>query len=298
MADGWIKLHRKLLDNPLWCCEPFTRGQAWVDLILLANHEYGFFYKRGVKIELQRGQCGVSEVGLSERWKWSRTKVKKFINDLEKEQQIIHQQNNVTQIVTIVKYDEYQTKEQQTIQQKDSKSAAEVQQKSINKNNKEELEEKNDKEYKKTLLSEIEISDFPNLNYEYIKIAKSFLLLFRSNLKDAGASTKTLEKAKGTWIDDIRLLIEEDGYSIDDLREVHGFLSRCAFWKKNIISTSKLREKFVTLKLEIQNERTTNQAGNHRPASKGNDANDRRASVENLKQLSIAILQQPSSENV
>lgn len=52
--EGWIKLHRKLSDNPLWTCEPFTKGQAWVDLILLANHEYNYFYKRGIKIEVQR----------------------------------------------------------------------------------------------------------------------------------------------------------------------------------------------------------------------------------------------------
>ena len=38
-------LHAKLQDNPLWTCEAFTRGQAWVDLILLANHSYGYFYK-------------------------------------------------------------------------------------------------------------------------------------------------------------------------------------------------------------------------------------------------------------
>ena len=134
--EGWIKLHRKLQENALWTCEPFTRGQAWVDLILLANHKYGYFYKRGVKIEVQRGQVGVSEVGLSKRWSWSRSKVRKFLNDLEKEQQIIQQKSNVTQLITLVKYDEYQEKEQQTEQQKNSRKTAEEQQKDTNKNDK------------------------------------------------------------------------------------------------------------------------------------------------------------------
>ena len=39
MNQGWIKLHRTLQDNKLWYSEPLTKGQAWVDLILLANHK-------------------------------------------------------------------------------------------------------------------------------------------------------------------------------------------------------------------------------------------------------------------
>jgi len=107
---GWVKLHRKLTENPLWTCEKFTRGQAWVDLILLTNYKDSFFYKRGVKINVKAGQCAWSELALSARWGWSRSKIRKFLNDLEKEHQIIQQKNNVTQIVTIVNYNEYQEK--------------------------------------------------------------------------------------------------------------------------------------------------------------------------------------------
>ena len=123
--SGWVKLYRKLTENPLWTCEPFTRGQAWVDLILLTNHADNFFYKRGVKVDVSRGQCAWSELALSKRWQWSRNKVRKFLNDLEKEQQIIQQKNNVTQILTLVNYEEHQ--EQKTPnetpkgQQKDTK---------------------------------------------------------------------------------------------------------------------------------------------------------------------------------
>jgi hypothetical protein len=131
---GWILLHRKLAKNPLWLCEPFTRGQAWVDLLLLANHEESFFYVRGNKVNIQIGQVGWSEPKLSERWKWSRTKIRKFLNDLEKEQQIIQQKNTITQIITIVNYKEYQKKEQQTGQQKDSRKTAERQQKDVDNN--------------------------------------------------------------------------------------------------------------------------------------------------------------------
>ena len=145
--EGWIKLHRGLLESNVWTCEPFSRGQAWVDLLLLANHKDTFFYKRGHKIDVKRGQLGRSAVELSDRWKWSRSKVNKFLKDLEKEQQIKQQKNNVTQVITIINYGEYQQKEQQTEQQKSSRSAAEVQQKDTYKNDKNDKNDKNEKKY-------------------------------------------------------------------------------------------------------------------------------------------------------
>jgi hypothetical protein len=107
-AEGWIKLYRKLMINDLWIKEPFTRGQAWVDLLLLANHKDGFIRIRGIKIPVLRGQVGWSERKLGDRWKWSRGKVKRFISELQNEKQIDPQKNNETSIITIVNYDLYQ----------------------------------------------------------------------------------------------------------------------------------------------------------------------------------------------
>ena len=75
---GWIRIHRKIMDTPEWLAEPFTRAQAWVDLLLLANHETGFIRKRGIMIAVERGQVGYSEDALSARWRWSRGKVRRF----------------------------------------------------------------------------------------------------------------------------------------------------------------------------------------------------------------------------
>lgn len=144
--EGWIKLHRQLLESDLWRSEAFSKGQAWVDLILLANHKDSFFYKRGVKIDVKRGQLARSSVELSDRWKWSRSKVMKFLKDLKKEQQISITVSTVTQVVTVINYDNYQQKEQQTGQQKNSKRTAKEQQKDTYKNDKNDNNEKNEKE--------------------------------------------------------------------------------------------------------------------------------------------------------
>ena len=157
--NGWIKLHRQICDNQDWLSEPFTRGQAWVDLLLLANHADGFLRVRGVKMPVKRGQCGWSAVKLSSRWQWSRGKVNRFLKELETAQQIVQQKNNVTCLITIVKYNEYQldgttdgtasstasstTDGQQAVQQTDTNKK--------DKKVKKDKNDKNEKEIKKEL---------------------------------------------------------------------------------------------------------------------------------------------------
>lgn len=130
---GWISIHRQLCDKKIWLSEPFTRGQAWVDLLMLANYENGFIRVRGVRHEVKRGQVGWSEITLAKRWKWSRGKVRRFFQELEEnEQQIVQEKNNVTTLISIVNYEKYQncntangttsstTNGQQTVQQTDT----------------------------------------------------------------------------------------------------------------------------------------------------------------------------------
>jgi len=127
MYQGYIKLWRKLQDNYLWTQDKFTRGQAWVDLLLLANHKPNSIMIRGIEIFVDRGQLAYSEITLSRRWKWSRNKTRRFLNFLS--QKMIHQikqeKNNITSIITILNYDSYQNDIQQTeheaIHQKDTK---------------------------------------------------------------------------------------------------------------------------------------------------------------------------------
>jgi len=154
---GWIKLHRKLISDPLWLSEVFTKGQAWVDLIALANFEDSFFYKRGVRVEVKRGEVGISELGLSDRWKWSRSKVRKFISDLEKEHQVKQRKDNVTQVITIINYDEYQKKEHQ----KDTKKTPKGHQKDTSK---EEKEEKENIFIRKQLFSDKVLNEYSDIN--------------------------------------------------------------------------------------------------------------------------------------
>jgi hypothetical protein len=82
---------------------------AWVDMLLIANHTDNFFFKRGIRVDIKTGQIGYDLDTLSKRWKWSRGKVERFLQMLEKDEQIVRQKTNVTTLISIVNYKEYQT---------------------------------------------------------------------------------------------------------------------------------------------------------------------------------------------
>ena len=106
---GWIKLYRNLLDNDLWLLEPFTKGQAWVDLLLLANHKPALMtIKNGKVIELNRGDCGMSILGFAERWHWSRERVKRYFSLLESKKQVTKKEVENRVIISILNYEDYQ----------------------------------------------------------------------------------------------------------------------------------------------------------------------------------------------
>lgn len=78
--EGWVKISRKLIDDNLWTGEPFTKGQAWVDLILLAQWESNGPFKPGSVYK--------SLNSLANRWNWSVHKVIRFLDVLKKSEKI------------------------------------------------------------------------------------------------------------------------------------------------------------------------------------------------------------------
>ena len=72
----------------MWTEGPFTPGQAWVDLILLANPFDSIMEIRGIKVAVKRGEVGWSENRLADRWKWSRSKTSRFLKNLQSDDQI------------------------------------------------------------------------------------------------------------------------------------------------------------------------------------------------------------------
>lgn len=104
---SFIKLDRKLMSNFLWEERPFSRGQAWVDLLFMANYTDKKRIVRGKIVECNRGEVNTSLHGLSERWGWSRKKIQAFLKLLETEKMVTTQSTPTGTIITIENYEVY-----------------------------------------------------------------------------------------------------------------------------------------------------------------------------------------------
>ncbi len=161
MIKGWVKLHRDLLDHEMWLSEPFTRGQAWVDLFAAVNHARRDIWLDGRIHTVERGETVTSIMSLSARWKWSRDKVRRFLGELQKAQMIRLQIDTKKTVISIMNYEGYQGSETDDRQQApqatsvkttgnqqrtDIRSTSDQQQTNTNKNDQELKELKNEKE--------------------------------------------------------------------------------------------------------------------------------------------------------
>ena len=106
--SGWIKIHRKIVDSPDYFAEPFTRTQAWIDLILTANFRESYIRVKGTRVKVAPGEIITSSTRLAERWQWSRGKVLRYLDELETEQQIVQVKTATYTSISITNYSKYQ----------------------------------------------------------------------------------------------------------------------------------------------------------------------------------------------
>lgn len=109
MPQGWIKLDRKLLEHWLWGKQPFSDGQAWIDLLLLANHKDEKLRFDGKIHTITKGSRITSIRKLSDRWGWSKDKTVRFLNILEEDQMIKRKSDTKRTVITITNYGFFQS---------------------------------------------------------------------------------------------------------------------------------------------------------------------------------------------
>lgn len=106
--EGWISLNRQIQEHWLWKGEPFSHGQAWIDLLLLANYEDKKMPYKGEVIVCKRGDVNLSFLTLAKRWKWHRTTVRRFLDTLASDGMVTVNATTKRTTITIVNYDKFQ----------------------------------------------------------------------------------------------------------------------------------------------------------------------------------------------
>lgn len=112
--SGWIKLHRQIQECFLWRIkEPFDKRSAWIDLLLLMEHQNKNLMIDGKIETIKRGSYMLSIEKLCDRWMWSRNKVKRYLDVLEREHMIVTRRTNKGTLVSVVNYCIYQNQDKQ-----------------------------------------------------------------------------------------------------------------------------------------------------------------------------------------
>lgn len=154
---GWIKLHRQLIDWE-WYSDINVKV-LFLHCLLSANHED----KRWHGIEIKKGQFITSlehlaiEVGLTV------SQIRTAINKLKLTNEIAYETTSKYSIITIKKWDEYQTNDMQNDKPITNESQTDDKQIATNKNEKNEKNEKN-------ILEEVVVSENENFYGEYYNV--------------------------------------------------------------------------------------------------------------------------------
>jgi hypothetical protein len=133
---GYIKTYRDIQNHWVWKEKPFSRGQAWIDLILMANHSPAKFPLGSEMVEVDRGSFITSELKLMERWGWSKTKVRIFLDLLQNDSMIIKKTDHKKTTLTVTNYSVWQDSETTEEPKKDQKKTNKKPKKDTNNNEK------------------------------------------------------------------------------------------------------------------------------------------------------------------
>lgn len=131
--EGWIKVHRKLLDNPI-ITKDSDYLSVWIYLLLNATHkEYDTLFK-GKRITLQKGQLLTGTISISQKLKINKDKVQRILKSFENDKQIEQQRSNRNRLITMVNWNEYQEFDKQNDKQMINKCKTDDKQVITNKN--------------------------------------------------------------------------------------------------------------------------------------------------------------------
>lgn len=165
-SQGWVKLHRKLLDNCI--SDKPEYFSLWVHLLLLANHQESTFIWNNKKQIIKAGQFLTGLKVLAKKTGIAQGTVYRILKYLENEKQIETQKTTKYTIISIVNWNKYQGNETQNEKQIENRLKTNEKQIETNKN------DNNIKNEKKYISSESKDSGIPTLKIDPVKFINWF----------------------------------------------------------------------------------------------------------------------------
>ena len=176
---GWIKLYRKLLDDPLWKDCKDNQKIIMITLLLMANHETNTWIFGGEPYKVEPGEFVTSLNSLSRETGYSVSIVRNTLEKLKKHDFLTYQSTNKNRLIRINNWGKYQDKKEDDNKQEDKQLASDSQapskQLATNKNDKNDKnEKKNSKEKFEVIInSYTENDDLKKSILEFVEYRKS-----------------------------------------------------------------------------------------------------------------------------
>ena len=245
---GYIFDHRKELESDVWLLPPMYH-RVWQWIKYMVNHsEARIPNKDGTFTVLKPGQHATSYrhiakgVGYYEGLKWKEPNpktIKTILDWLEKQGMISVKGNTLGTVLTVANWGLYQKE----LIKGNAEVTLEKHLLDTNKKNQEEFKNELEDNKKKPK----GLKTFPPDSIEY-RASEYLLGKILSNNPQAKKPNIQL------WCKEFDLMMRVDNRSQSDIGKVIDFCQSDPFWKSNILSPSKLREKFDALTIKMKSQ--------------------------------------------
>lgn len=259
-GKGFALIHRQFMDSRLY--RDSQAVHLWLHLILKANHTDEEVNTDIGMMIVRRGQMITGRPTLVSETFIPDNKVKSLLRTFESKGMInIESKGRKFSLISIVKYDDFQSQNCPTDVQRMSNAnvsenaplsdvcPTDVQRLSINNNN---------------ILNTNVFNDRPRISKSSPRKAKPEAAVSSPKGDKWGTAddlkaaqwifqliTKISPSAKtpnwSGWANDVRLMREQDNRTHSDICQMFKFANQDSFWKSNILSPAKLREKWTQL---------------------------------------------------
>lgn len=223
--QGFITLDRKILDWEWW--DDHNTSRLFIYLLLNANWKNGKWHG----IEIKRGQRLTSRNSLAKGTRLSVQQIRTSLKRLEGTGEISLKSTKQYTIITIVKYDTYQTDIREANPRLTHDQPTANPQLTTNEQREQGKKVKNINTFVPTAV-ETRLSDF----------LKNRIL---------ENNPKAIIKNGVGWCKAVRLMLSRDKRTEKEIEEVIEFSQDDEFWRSNILSMDKLRQQFDKLTLKM-----------------------------------------------
>lgn len=268
-GKGWISLYRNIQDHWLWQEKPYDKAHAWMDLLLSANHKDNKVLIGNELVIVKRGSFITSQLKLMEKWGWGKGKLIKFLDLISTDKMIYLYSTKKYTMVTINNYEMYQN---QTALKQDVSTDSEEPRTTNGPQTDHKRTMKGPQTDHETYTNNNDNND-NNVNNDnknkYSSNSNEFRLsqfLF-NHIKQNNPKAK--KPNLQSWSKQFDYIIRIDGRELEEIQSVIRWCQKDNFWRSNILSPKKLREKYDTLYLQMKGDKNNGDIGQNSKTGQG-----------------------------